>query len=67
LSYHPAIEICYRLAAAQKAGRAYEELVEAIVAEQYFDATVAETEALVDQLIEYGFLEFNVRSIRHRS
>jgi len=60
LSYNPAIEICYMLTAAQKARLTYKELAQTIIADQYFDATVEEIEALLDQLIEYGFLEFHI-------
>lgn len=60
LSYNPAIEICQKLTAAQEGRLTYEGLVRSIVAGQYFDATVAETEALLNQLIEFGFLEFNI-------
>jgi hypothetical protein len=60
LPAQPALDLFLELARAKREGIRYQELVQTIIDNEYVDASVAEIEAYINQLIEYGFLEFNI-------
>ena len=60
LSAHAVLDLFHALTSAQKAGIAYDELVQTIVSHDYIDATPEEIAAYIDELIAYGFLEFHL-------
>ncbi len=57
---NPALEIFLDLASQKKEGILYKELVHTIVENEYIDAPAETLESFINQLIDYGFLEFNI-------
>lgn len=60
IPFNPVVELFRELTAEHAQGIVYRELIDLIVKEEYIDASVDELEAYVNQLIEYGFFEFNI-------
>lgn len=56
----PVLEVFLDLTARQKQGITFKDLVAMIVSDGYIDALPEEIEAYILQLIEYGFLEYNI-------
>jgi hypothetical protein len=57
---NPALEVFLTLASEKKEGIVYKELVHTIVENEYIDASAEDLENFINQLIDYGFLEFNI-------
>ncbi|MCH8957633.1 lantibiotic dehydratase, partial [candidate division KSB1 bacterium] len=60
LPANPALEPFRILTTEKKVGLVYQKLVQTIINNEYIDAPAADIEAYLNQLIEYGFLEFNI-------
>lgn len=60
LPANPALEVCRNLVAAESEGLSYRGLVQKIVEGEYFDAETEEIASLIERLIDFGFLEFNI-------
>src|SRR5262249_40125843 len=60
LAAHAVLDLFHTLTSTQKAGIAYDELVQTIVSHDAIDATPEEIAAYIDELIAYGFLEFHL-------
>jgi len=58
--FSPVLELFQRLAAERREGVRYRDLVQTILDQEYIDTSWEELEAYINQLIEYGFLEFNI-------
>jgi|GEM_PF-891357 len=58
---NPALEVFLILSSQQKEGIAYREMVQNIIDNEYIDAPVEILEDFINQLIDYGFLEFDFR------
>jgi hypothetical protein len=56
---NPVLEVFRHLASENREGIAFKNLVATIIANEYIDATAEELTAYINQLLEYGFLEFN--------
>lgn len=56
---NPALEVFRVLVSQEKQGLAYQDLVRMIIENDYIDAPAEELEAFINQLLEYGFLEFD--------
>ena len=57
---NPALEVFRRLTAERKEGIPFHRLVREIIDNQYIDAPAEDIRSYIDQLIEYGFLEYNI-------
>jgi len=57
---NPALEVFRNLASEKKEGLVYKNMLRAIIDNEYIDAPLEDLEAFVNQLIEYGFLEFDL-------
>jgi hypothetical protein len=57
---NPALEVFRLLSSRDKQGIVYREMIRAIIDNEYIDAPAEELEGFVDQLIDYGFLEFDL-------
>lgn len=57
---NPALEVFLYLTSEKKQGLVYKNMLQAIIDNEYIDAPLADLEAFVNQLIEYGFLEFDL-------
>ncbi len=57
---NPALDVFLTLASEKKEGIVYKELVHTIVENEYIDAPAEDLESFINQLIDYGFLEFNI-------
>lgn len=57
---NPALEVFLTLASEKKEGIVYKELVHTIIKNEYIDAPAEDLENFINQLIDYGFLEFNI-------
>lgn len=57
---NPVLEVFRILPSEKKEGIIYQELIETIIENEYIDAPVEDITSYIDQLIEYGFLEFNI-------
>lgn len=57
---NPVVELFYELTKDQAAGIVYEDLIKDIIENEYFDAEKEEIEEYINQLVSYGFLEFNI-------
>ncbi len=60
IPYNEVIELFQELVNRDTGGMTYEELIQTIIREELIEAEPEELEAYIDQLIEYGFLEFNL-------
>lgn len=60
LSSNPVLEVFHYLPSQKKEGIVYKDLVDTIVEKEYLDASREEIEAYLNQLIEFGFLEYNL-------
>ena len=58
---NPALEVFLILSSQQKEGIVYREMVQNIIDNEYIDAPVETLEDFINQLIDYGFLEFDFR------
>jgi len=56
----PLLDLFLALAATDKKGIVYNRLVQTLSDKEYVDASPKEIEAYMNQLISYGFLEFNI-------
>jgi hypothetical protein len=57
---NPVLEVFRYLTAEKKEGIPMRELIRSIIKNEYIDAPEEELEAYIVQLIEYGFLEYNI-------
>ena len=57
---NPALEVFLTLASEKKEGIVYKELVHTIIENEYIDASAEDIESFINQLIDYGFLEFSI-------
>ncbi len=57
---NPVLDLFQFLTSAERAGVVYKDVVQTIIDNEYIDAPAEEIEAYMDQLIAYGFLEFNI-------
>lgn len=57
----PVIEVFVYLCMQRPEGISYEDLVQTILLEEYIDAPVEEIEGFLDELINFGLLEFDLR------
>lgn len=56
----PLLELFLELTTGQGNGIRYCDLVQAIIEGEYIDATAEDIEGFIEQLLEFGFLEFNI-------
>lgn len=56
---NPALEVFLILSTQQKEGIVYREMVQTIIDNEYIDAPAETLEDFINQLIDYGFLEFD--------
>lgn len=57
---NPVVELFHELLNAHKEGIHYQKLIDDILENEYFDASQEEIEGYINQLIEYGFIEYNI-------
>jgi len=57
---NPVLEVFRQLTGEKKEGIPFNELVRTIIANEYIDASAEDIQSYILQLIEYGFLEFNI-------
>lgn len=57
---NPALEVFRYLTSEKKEGLAYKNMLQATIDNEYIDAPLEDLEAFVNQLLEYGFLEFDL-------
>lgn len=57
---NPVMEVFLVLCSNHKEGLRYHDLVQTIIENEYIDASKEDIGAFVDQLIDYGFLEYNI-------
>ncbi len=57
---NPVVELFYELVKDHQQGIACQALIDDIITNEYFDAEAPEIEAYLNQLVSYGFLEFNL-------
>jgi hypothetical protein len=57
---NPALEVFRYLTSEKKEGIIYKNLTQAIIENEYIDAPLEDLEDFVNQLVEYGFLEFDL-------
>ncbi len=60
LPAHPAVNVVCEVLETHKGGMVYRELVEQIVKGEYFDAGIEEVESLLDELISFGLVEYQL-------
>ncbi|UCH93775.1 MAG: lantibiotic dehydratase [Candidatus Aminicenantes bacterium] len=60
IPFNPVVELFRQLTAREKEGISIHELVKTIVDNERIDAPAEDIEAYVIQLLEYGFLEYNI-------
>lgn len=56
---NPALEVFRILSSQKKEGIVYNDMVAEIIKNEYIDAPVEDLEAFINQLLEYGFMEFD--------
>ena len=54
------LDLFYELSSTKKEGFIYNDLVDTIIENEYIEAPVDEIEGFINQLIDYGFFEFNI-------
>jgi len=59
ISYNPVLELLLKVTTARKEGVIYGEVLKTIVDNGYIDASSNDIETYINQLIGYGFFEFN--------
>jgi hypothetical protein len=57
---NPALEVFTYLSTQKKEGIVYNEMVRSIIENEYIDAPAETLEDFINQLLDYGFLEFNI-------
>ena len=57
---NPALEVFTYLSTQKKEGITYDEMVRSIIENEYIDAPAETLEDFINQLLDYGFLEFNI-------
>ncbi len=57
---NPALEVFRYLTSEKREGLVYKNMIQAIIDNEYIEASLEDLETFVNQLIEYGFLEFDL-------
>lgn len=57
---NPALDVFLILASQKKEGMVYRDMVQTIIDNEYIDAPIETLEDFINQLIDYGFLEFDL-------
>ncbi|CAN5826209.1 hypothetical protein BH11BAC7_BH11BAC7_04250 [soil metagenome] len=60
IPFSEVLELLINLCSENKDGIIYKDLVQSIIENQYIDASKEELEEYIQQLIEYGFFEYNI-------
>ncbi len=60
LPYNPVIELFHEFLTEKKAGISYREMVSEIIEGEYIEAEESDIEDYINQLINFGFIEFNI-------